>query len=292
VIYQLLFILVFLVSCANTQGKKGKADNRALLIPQKGLMLDLDATKGLKLNSVGRVLSWTNQVKTATAKIFKPNPIGRKNPERGIPSFLPKEKSVGKYPTIQFRCQELINHKEDVFDKLTQGTGHTWIGIIAVYDQTSDRSNTHAFFGNLCNGEKYEGFWGVIHDDRKFYVGTRNGINFERNGINNPEILSKTILEKKRLYLVAGRMAAGTGEVKVELFLNSHIPENQRMTPVNPKSNPSKMAIGQERDATNHPGAESFDGEISRFLIYDRPLSGSELQQLTNELIKHYGLKK
>jgi hypothetical protein len=41
--------------------------------------------------------------------------------------------------------------------------------------------------------------------------------------------------------------------------------------PVNPAANSSKLAIGQERDATNHPGKESFDGELARFLIYDRP---------------------
>ncbi len=26
-------------------------------------------------------------------------------------------------------------------------------------------------------------------------------------------------------------------------------------------------------DATNHPGKESFDGELARFLIYERPLT-------------------
>ena len=48
------------------------------------------------------------------------------------------------------------------------------------------------------------------------------------------------------------------------------------MVPVNPKANPSKMAVGQERDATNHPGKESFHGEIARFLIFERPLSDKE----------------
>ena len=32
------------------------------------------------------------------------------------------------------------------------------------------------------------------------------------------------------------------------------------------KKNSSRMAIGQERDAIEHPGKESFDGEIARFL--------------------------
>ena len=46
---------------------------------------------------------------------------------------------------------------------------------------------------------------------------------------------------------------------------------------MNPAANSSKLAIGQERDATNHPGRESFDGELARLLIYDRPLTQVEL---------------
>ena len=47
---------------------------------------------------------------------------------------------------------------------------------------------------------------------------------------------------------------------------------------MNPKANPSRMAVGQERDAIQHPGAESFDGEIARFLIWERPLEVDELE--------------
>jgi len=46
----------------------------------------------------------------------------------------------------------------------------------------------------------------------------------------------------------------------------------------NPKADASKLAIGQERDAIQHPGKESFDGEIARFLLWDRPLTDAELK--------------
>jgi hypothetical protein len=51
------------------------------------------------------------------------------------------------------------------------------------------------------------------------------------------------------------------------------------------------MVIGQERDATNHPGRESFDGEISRFLIYERPLSNEELKNMVNKLKLDYRIQ-
>ena len=37
------------------------------------------------------------------------------------------------------------------------------------------------------------------------------------------------------------------------------------------------MHMGQERDAIPHPSQESVDGEIARFLIWDRPLGEDEL---------------
>ena len=54
--------------------------------------------------------------------------------------------------------------------------------------------------------------------------------------------------------------------------------------PVNPAANPSRLAIGQERDAIDHPGLESFDGDIARVLIYARPLSTRELSSTINAL--------
>ena len=83
-------------------------------------------------------------------------------------------------------------------------------------------------------------------------------------------------------------MAAGTGSVELNLFVNSHEPVATETFPVNPDANPSKMAIGQERDAIEHPGHESFDGEIARFLIWERPLEDAELATSIDFLRKAY----
>ena len=52
------------------------------------------------------------------------------------------------------------------------------------------------------------------------------------------------------------------------------------------------MAIGQERDATNHPGHESFDGELARFLIWDRPLGNDEFEKILSLLKETYGIEE
>ena len=83
-------------------------------------------------------------------------------------------------------------------------------------------------------------------------------------------------------------MAAGTGTVKLELFTHSAKPVATGEIPVVATANPSKMAIGQERDAIEHPGHESFDGEIARFLIWERPLTDAELAATIATLQKYY----
>jgi hypothetical protein len=83
-------------------------------------------------------------------------------------------------------------------------------------------------------------------------------------------------------------MTAGTGIATLELFHNSAKPVATAEVPVNPAANPSKMTIGQERDAIEHPGHESFDGEIARFLIWQRPLSDAELETSVQLLQSSY----
>ena len=107
----------------------------------------------------------------------------------------------------------------------------------------------------------------------------------------NPQVISKAPLEENKYYLIMGRMGAGTEMVDIELFVNSTIPVDKQQVPVDPKANPSKMAVGQERDATNHPGWESFHGEISRLMIFERPLTDDELASVANYLIEKYTIQ-
>ena len=98
-------------------------------------------------------------------------------------------------------------------------------------------------------------------------------------------------LEVNRFYALAGRLGSGTDEAALELFVNDPKPVAAKTYRVNPKADASKMAIGQERDATNHPGLESFRGEIARILFWERPLTDAELAQTLAALKKEYGIK-
>jgi hypothetical protein len=145
----------------------------------------------------------------------------------------------------------------------------------------------NSFFGNLRNGQKYEGIWGSLNDDNTLWYGARNSLTFGRFDKNNPQLLGP-VLETGKFHLIGGRMAAGTGTVKLELFTHSAKPVATGEIPVVPTANPSKMTIGQERDAIEHPGHESFDGEIARFLIWERPLTDAELAAAIATLQESY----
>lgn len=257
-------------------------------LPQQGLLLDLNAAKGVTLTDNGTVSKWENQAPTNKAKNFVPQDKGRTVAGSGQPEF--NAGSPHSYPSLIFRQQELVNSDEDTFDGLTTGFGHTWICIVKPYQQRVGLKDVNSFFGNLRNGAKYEGLWGNFKDDNTLWAGSRNGITFGRFDENNPLMLGNK-LEPNKFYLVASRMEAGTGTVKAELFLDSAKPIATSDFPVNPDANPSKMAIGQERDAIEHPGKESFDGEIARLLIYQRALSDKELGDTLSTLKKHYAIK-
>jgi hypothetical protein len=55
-----------------------------------------------------------------------------------------------------------------------------------------------------------------------------------------------------------------------------------------PEEDADMMAIGTERDAANHVGLESYDGEFARFLIWERPLADAELKQALGALDSVY----
>ncbi len=260
-------------------------------VTAKGLILDLDADKGVEVEDGDRVIKWTNQVTTFAARDFVKQDQGRKEPGSGRPTLKKSVAAIGGHDTLVFKRQELVNHDEDAFDHLLTGSGYTWLAVVAVYKQVVQLKDVHSFFGNLKNSGMYEGIWGNVTDDNRVWIGSRNGITFGRWDNNNPMVLAAKPLEEDRYYVVAGRMGSGTGEVQIELFINEPQAVITKPFPVNPAANSSKLAIGQERDATNHPGRESFDGELARFLIYERPLTNDELQQNMDSLKKTYAIQ-
>lgn len=279
-----LLLIVGAISSART------ADIKAQIVA-RGLILDLDADKGVEVEDGDRVIKWTNQVTTFAARDFVKQDKGRKEPGSGRPTLKKSVAAIGGHDTLVFRRQELVNHDEDAFDHLLTGSGYTWIAVISVHKQIVQLKDVNSFFGNLKNSGMYEGIWGNVTDDNRVWIGSRNGITFGRWDDNNPMVLAAKPLEEGRYYVVAGRMGSGAGEVQIELFIDEPQAVASKAFPVNPKANSSKLAIGQERDATNHPGKESFDGELARFLIFDRSLTNDELKQTVDSLKKMYAIR-
>ena len=260
-------------------------------IPTRGLIIDLDADRGVEVEETDRVAKWTNQVSTFAAKDFVKQEKGRQEPGSGRPTLKKAVPALGGHNTLVFRRQELVNHEEDALDHLLTGSGYTWCAVLCVYEQVVQLKDVHSFFGNLKNGGNYEGIWGNVTDDNRVWIGSRNGITFGRWDQNNPMVLAPQPLKKNQYSVVAGRMGAGTGEVLVEVFINNPRSVASKSFPVNARANSSKLAIGQERDAINHPGRESFDGEFARFLVYERPLTSDELAQTMTYLKKTYRVR-
>ena len=266
---------------------------------RSGLILDLDASKGVETGEDGLVNRWTNQVSDFPAQHFVPNDFGVRlaDPGSGRPKQLSAEQAIDGKPAIEFREDELINEKEDAFDHLLTGAGYTWFAVVRPSETAASSDKTelglhrlrdvNAFLGNLRNGGNYEGLWGCFDDDLTFWCGSRSGATFGRFDQNNPK-LSGPKLEADRYYILAARMQSGPGTVPLEIFVNESVAKNTIDFPVNTKANPSRMAIGTERDATNHPGSESFDGAIARILVYERPLPDKEFKQAMSYLMNEY----
>ena len=273
----------------------GKDAAEGLPVTQ-GLLLDLDANQGIELEDGNRISSWQNQVQNNEVKKFVKQDKGRKIAGTGRPKLEINSDKAGGNNTVIFNREELVNDNEDAFDHLITGSGYTWFSVMAVYNQVPLLEDVNSFFGNLRNSNlddqgKYEGFWGGLSDTNRVWMGTRNAITFGRWDENNPQIIDAKPLKTGQYYLVMGRMGAGTEKVKLDLFINQLAPVAEGFVPVNPDANSSKMVIGQERDATNHPGRESFDGEISRFLVYERPLSNKEMEIMINALMMEYHIQ-
>ena len=266
------------------------AASPAAELPALGLMLDLDAAKGISLENDNRVAKWVSEVPGHRYEFLKRDQ-GRNDPGSGRPSLRANVAEIGGAPSLVFLQQELVCSDEDAFDSLTTGKGHTWAAVVAVHPQRVGLADVNSFFGNLRNGENYEGFWGCVTDDNRPWYGVRNGLTMGRFDANNPQLLVPAALVRGRFHLLVGRMKAGSGEVRLDFFIDSAELTATANVPVSATANPSKMAVGQERDAIQHPGHESFDGEIARLLIWQRPLDDAELAAAVAHLRQRYRLE-
>jgi hypothetical protein len=258
-------------------------------LPTRGLLIDLDAAKGLLVEDGDRVARWTSQA--AGGLVFGKRDEGRQEPGSGRPTLRKSVPELGGKPALVFRQQELVCLDEDVLDGLSTGKGHTWIALLAAHEQRPGLKDVNSFFGNLRNrGGKFEGVWGCISDDNTVWWGARTGVTFGRFDANNPKLEGPRLAVGK-FHLLAGRMGAGAGKVELELFVDEASPVASAKVAVNPAADPSRMAVGQERDAIEHPGHESFDGELARFLVWERPLDDRELAEAVRLLQTVYSTR-
>lgn len=260
---------------------------------KNGLLVDLDADKGIFTDDSARIIKWENQAAYSRVRFFEKRDEGRKVAGSGCPEIKENVAAINGHSTVVFKEQELLNNDEDAFDHLITGSGYTFFCVINPYKQDGKLKDVNSFFGNLKNGGMYEGVWGGFADDNRVWAAPRNAITIGRWDANNPFLCSKEPLRENQYYLVMGKMEAGTDSANVYLMVNNWDEKaNVQKVKVNVKANASKLSIGQERDAINHPGFESFDGEIARFLLYERPLSKKEMNAVIKNLRFNYGINK
>lgn len=302
-------------------------------LPTGGLLCDLDAARGIHKDAANLVYKWENQAvpvghpgRDFVERVYpdRPSPQGR-------PAF--KANQINGRPSLAFwgnpangakTGDDLINMDgPDVYDKLIQGAGYTWIAVIKPYAQVSLVGNDDAgrdiniLFGNLKNGDagkcQYCGVWAGISTstDRPdfFWAGNRGdddftagapyeGQPYSTNGTGhyrsdgNPHVHAGPLALEKWA-MVGARMGSGAGDVWIETFMGKSrailAKKPWRVYPAyGPDEDADMMAIATERDAANHVGLESYDGEFARLLIWERPLGDVELQRALDALDSVY----
>jgi len=255
-------------------------------LPPDGLLIDLDAERGVTLER-GYVATWVSTA-GGSRRIFE----GRR--VEGRPTVSRPSPALRGHRALTFVKQELVLYDDALLRSLTTGSGYTWLAVLRLGIQQPGwamrERDLNAVFGNLRNGPQFEGFWAGVNEDGTLWAGARNGRSFGRWNADNPQLLGPR-LQVGRFYLIAGRLGAGTGTVMADLFVHDGCVARAPFL-VNEEAQPSRLAIGQERDATDHPGKESFIGEIARFTLWGRPLSDTDLVGAVAGLAQRYGLAR
>jgi len=269
---------------------------------QDDLVLDLNADVGVTVEDDSMVTAWTNQVPNPKAVDFTVTEEGRTKtiitqgePGTGRPTLVKNSSEINGHNCLVFREDELINDNDEAFHGMITGGGYTWFAVIKPYQQGGpgkiNSNYPNAFFGCLRNSGppqsetgQYAGFWGSFYPDGRVYMGSRNGLNTKvRDGVNTPEVAAPAP-SINEWHIIMGRQGSGREIVQLELFVdNPSEAVNSSDFPVGDVE-PSRMAIGTERNAINHMGKESFDGELARLLIYETALNQQEMKEVYNYL--------
>ena len=282
-------------------GLLNKSENPELPV-SSGLVLDLNADRGLTIEDDSMVTTWTNQAPKPLAVDFLTTEEGRTKtiitqdePGTGRPTLVENSHEINGHNSLVFREDELINDNDEAFHGMMTGGGYTWFAVLKPYKQGGpgkiNSRYPNAFFGCLRNSGppqketgQYAGFWGSFYPDGRVYMGSRNGLNEKvRDGVNTPEVESPPP-SINEWHIIMGRQGSGQGTVLLELFVDDPSEAvNSSDFPVGDVE-PSRMAIGTERNAINHQGKESFDGELARLLMYETALDQQEMKDVYDYL--------
>lgn len=272
----------------------------------KGLVLDLNADAGLTLDKETMVTNWRNQVPKAKAVDFKITEEGRTKTiisqeelGTGRPTLLKNNDKINGHNSLVFREDELINDNDAAFHGMLTGGGYTWFAVIKPYEQGGpgkiNSNYPNAFFGCLRNTSPpqsetgvYAGFWGSFYPDGRVYMGSRNGLNTKvRDSVNTPEVAGPAP-SINEWHIIMGRQGSGQGVVQLDLFVDNPTQPINSSDFIVGNVEPSRMAIGTERNAINHMGKESFDGELARLLMFETALDKKEIKKVYDYLRKVY----
>ena len=119
-------------------------------------------------------------------------------------------------------------------------------------------------------------------------MGSRNGLNSKvRDSVNTPEVAGP-VPSINEWHIIMGRQGSGQGVVQSDLFVDNPTQPINSSDFIVGNVEPSRMAIGTERNAINHMGKESFDGELARLLMFETSLDKKEIKKVYDYLRKIY----
>ena len=234
-------------------------------ITTTGLIQDLDADVGVA-TSGSSVTSWANQG-TGGDSVSTNN---------GSPQLITG--AVNGHNAISFTADRMAGTSTTAFDANVSGSGYTWFAVVNP-DRNPGAKNQ--IFGTLINGSPYNGQTaGIGNPSNSPYAMYRAGSDQFTTGASQN-------LDRGGYHVLAGRLAAGTGSQLQEVFVNGVMTaDGFGNINVSGSASAGQLTIGAERAG----GGERYDGDIARILIYDRPLTSTELSDTFNALATLYNV--
>lgn len=103
------------------QWAMGNNQETEITLPEtEGLLLDLDADYGVKLEAGNKITSWNNSIEKDNVGSFYKRDKGRTIKGSGRPRLVMNKASINGHNTVAFHRQELLNDNEEVFDTSLQ----------------------------------------------------------------------------------------------------------------------------------------------------------------------------